>query len=442
MSETVMPFTGVDKARARDFYNKAEIKFNEKNWHEAREALVECLKYDPTNREAIELTATLFLKTKQTKSAMKIIDNYLKVLTPTKEYYFLKAKANLQARELNACKEALDRCFEFKRDYEPGLFLLGDYFYQSGKINEAINIYERLHEKDKNNKDILFSLAVAYHKKNDWDGAIIYCSKLKDLNVDNDSVNQIYKTSLDEKKKGLKHTKNRTFLQNLFAFIYDPETEKQLRIHSEQEWQLKRANQKGYLDEKTGILNFQALQDHFPALASQSYEKNENVFIGFLDINFFKYYNDFYGSHAVGDMVLKAVARLGSDLFPGWFFRRSGDEFVFVHTGTVQSALDKAELFRKTAENQALDKANELIYHADPPLINKATQKPYVIDRKVSISVGLAKYKTDGNDLTTLLQAAEDNFKLSHDTRKNAVVYEGKIVSSGEIPDKPLVGGR
>ena len=440
MTAESIPFTGINKDRAKDFYIAAEIKFNQKNWQDCRQALTECLKYDPTHREAIELAANLFLKTNQPKSTLKVLADYLKILpSPTKEYYFLRAKAYLQEKNQEECKKALDQCFAIKRDYDPALFVLADYFLAAEKPSEAIRIYERLHEKDKSNKDILYSLAAAYFQQKEWDGAIIYSSMLLDAHVDHPEVDKIYRQSLDEKKKGLKHSKNRTFLQNLFAFLYDPETEKQLRIHSEQEWQLKRANQKGYIDEKTGILNFQALIDTFPSIAGHS---DQTVFIGFLDINFFKYYNDFSGSHAVGDMVLKALGKVGSDIFPGQFFRRSGDEFIFIFKGNEREALDKAELFRSTAEDQALLVANELIQSANPSLIDPTTHKSFVIERKISVSVGIAQYDVDGRDLVTVLQAAENNFKISHDGRKNAVVYQGKIVSSGEIPDKPLVGAR
>jgi GGDEF domain-containing protein len=435
-----VPFNGINKDRARDFYITAEIRFNQKNWRDCRLALNECLKYDPTHREAIELAASLFLKINQPHSAHKVLDGYSKILaSPTKEYYLLRAKAHLLQNKLAECKEALDQCFAMKRDYEPALFVLADHSLKSGKSSDAIHIYERLHEKDKSNKDILYSLATAYFHQKEWDGAIIYCSKLLDSNVNHPEVDGIYRKSLEEKKKGLKQSRKRTLIQNLFAFLYDPETEKQLRIHSEQEWQLKRANQKGYLDEKTGILNFQALNDYFPALAGPS---EEPIFVGFLDVNFFKYYNDFSGSHAVGDMVLKAVGKIGTEIFPGWFFRRSGDEFIFVYKGGERATLERAELFRSTVEDHALAYANDLILNAEPPLIDKSTQKPFVIDRKISVSIGIAQYKVDGRDLVTVLQASENNFNISHDGRKNAVVYQGKIVSSGEIPDKPLIGGR
>ena len=440
MSNQDVPYNAINKDRAKDFYVTAEIKFNQKNWPDTRAALTECLKYDPTHREAIELAANLFLKLNQPHSAQKVLEDYSKILaSPTKEYYLLRAKAYLQQNKLLECKEALDQCFSLKRDYDAALFVLADYNLKSNKTSEAIGIYERLHEKDKSNKDILYSLASAYYQQKEWDGAIIYCSKLLDAKVDHPGVDEIYKGSLIEKKKGLKEDKNRTLLQHLFAWLYDPETEKRLKIHSEQEWQLKRANAKGYLDEKTNILNFQALKDYFPALMGSS---EEPIFVGFLDINFFKFFNDFYGSHAVGDMVLKALGKVGTDIFPGWFFRRRGDEFIFVYKGDERSALERAELFRLNAEEQAIVYANEMIQYAEPPLIDKKTMKPYVIERKITTSIGVAQFKKDGRDLTTVLEAAEANFKITHDGQKNAVVYQGKIVSQGVTPDKPLVGGR
>jgi diguanylate cyclase (GGDEF)-like protein len=431
---------GVNKDRAKDFYIQAEIEFNQNNWPASRKALQACLNYDPTYQEAYELACHLYLKVGQAPFALKILEDYAKILpAPTQEFYLLQAKAFLQEKKLDECKAALEECFNFKRDYEPALLILADYYFFSQKYPEAIAIYERMHDKDKGNKDILYSLANAYFKQKEWDGAIIYCSKLLDAKVDHPAVIEIYKKSLEEKKRGLKGDKNRTFLQNLFAFIYDPETEKHLKIHSEQEWKLKKANEKGYLDEKTGILNFQALKDSFPVLAQGSLE---TLFIGFLDINYFKFYNDYYGSHAVGDLVLKALGKVGNEIFPQWFFRRSGDEFIFVFQGEAAAALHKAELFRQTAETQAMAFANEMIQQAEPPLIDKKTQKPYCLDRKITVSIGMAQYNQDGRDLITVLESAEKNFAISHDGRKNAVVFEGKIVSSGEIPDKPIVGAR
>jgi diguanylate cyclase (GGDEF)-like protein len=435
-----VPFNRINKDRAKDFYITAEIKYNQGQWGNCRQALTECLRYDPTHREAIELAACLFLKLKQTLSARKVLDDYKKIMAaPTKEYFLLRAKMELQSGDLLACREALDQCFAIKRDFDQALFVLADFNLRSNRTSDAIAIYERLHEKDKSNKDILYSLASAYFQQRELDGAIIYCSKLIEGGVDHPEVNGIYRRSLEEKKKRLRKDKRRTFFQNLFAFLYDPETEKQLRIHSEQEWELKRANQKGYLDEKTGILNFQALKDYFPALAGSS---DEPVFVGFLDINFFKFFNDFYGSHAVGDVVLKALAKIGSDLFPGWFFRRSGDEFIFVIKGDEPSVLGTAELLRKTAEDQAVSMANEMIATSDSPLVDPSTNKPYHLDRRITVSIGIAHFKGDLKDLIPVLEEAEKNFKITHDTRKNAVVYQARIVSQGPIPEKPLLGVR
>ena len=433
-------FNGINKDRAKDFYIQAEIEYAQNNWSATKKALEACFKNDPTHKEGYELACNLYLKVKQPAVAQGILDDYSKIFaTLTKEYYLLRAKAFLQQNKLVECKSALDSCFTIKRDHEPALMVMADYCLHSHKTSEAIGIYERLHDKDKSNKDLLFSLANAYFKQKEWDGAIIYCSMLLDAMVDHPAVIEIYKKSLGEKKKDLKEHRNRTFLQNIFAFIYDPQTEKYLKIHSLQEWEIKRTNQKGYLDDKTGKLNFSALKDYFPALAQTA---QEPIFVGFLDINYFKFFNDYYGSHAVGDVVLKALGKVGDEIFPRWFFRRSGDEFIFVFKGDERSALEKAELFRQSAENEALVYANDFINSSEPPLIDKKTQKPYVIDRKITVSLGIAQYKKDGLDLVTVLEAAEKNFAISHDGRKNAVVFKEEIVSYGEIPDKPLVGGR
>ena len=96
----------------------------------------------------------------------------------------------------------------------------------------------------------------------------------------------------------------------------------------------------------------------------------------------------------------------------------------------------------KDAENKAISVANELITGGETPLTDPKTHRPLIINRNISVSIGIAQFNKDGQNLFSVLEEAEANFKISHESQKNAVVYQGKIVSSGEIPDKPHVGGR
>ena len=144
----------------------------------------------------------------------------------------------------------------------------------------------------------MYSLANAYCQQKEWDGAIIYCSMLLDAKVNHPDVNRYLKNPW-RKRKNCSRRKKTEPSSKIYSPLSMTPKRRGERIHSEQEWQLERANKKGYVDEKTEILNFQAFKDFFPFLAGSN---ESSIFVGFLDINYFKFYNDFYGSHAMRGM--------------------------------------------------------------------------------------------------------------------------------------------
>ena len=95
-------------------------------------------------------------------------------------------------------------------------------------------------------------------------------------------------------------------------------------------------------DPLTGLLNRRAFDEKLDEEWRRSSRNGSEVAILFIDIDFFKDYNDTYG-HAVGDRCLRLVGRLLSHLFNRAgesVFRYGGEEFVVLLPNTT---LDQAK---------------------------------------------------------------------------------------------------
>jgi diguanylate cyclase (GGDEF)-like protein len=92
-------------------------------------------------------------------------------------------------------------------------------------------------------------------------------------------------------------------------------------------------------DPLTGMLNRRALQDRFAMLRAQGFTT-----LAVLDLDHFKHVNDTHG-HAVGDRVLKAVARVLEADADTLAFRMGGEEFLLLLRG--RDAARRAEKRRQ-----------------------------------------------------------------------------------------------
>ncbi len=146
---------------------------------------------------------------------------------------------------------------------------------------------------------------------------------------------------------------------------------------------------KALRDPLTGLLNRRGLRQQLAVVAQQPRVPDQHVAVLAFDLDDFKPVNDRHG-HAAGDQVLQEVARrlLHACRDSDTVARVGGDEFIVV-LPVVRS--------REEAETIAWRTRQQLM-------------RPISLDTgvvRVGASIGLALLHEDGNDMDTLLQAAD-----------------------------------
>jgi len=100
---------------------------------------------------------------------------------------------------------------------------------------------------------------------------------------------------------------------------------------------------KSETDELTGLANRFGLNHYAVEMFENCIRENKPVSVGFLDIDYFKLYNDNYG-HQEGDHCIKRVARILQTIEePGRILaaRYGGDEFIIVTCGMDQDDVER-----------------------------------------------------------------------------------------------------
>lgn len=140
-------------------------------------------------------------------------------------------------------------------------------------------------------------------------------------------------------------------------------------------------------DELTGVPNRRAVLSRLAPLLAHPNPPTCAMLI--IDIDHFKSINDQHG-HAEGDEALKLVAAvLRHDVHePAFIGRLGGEEFVVVIPGAdFDRAYRMAERFREAV--MAID------------------TRRWLVDRRITVSVGLTLSRTSGDTLSTMLQRAD-----------------------------------
>lgn len=158
-------------------------------------------------------------------------------------------------------------------------------------------------------------------------------------------------------------------------------------------------------DGLTGLYNHRHFQEVLSNELQRAKRHHQSFSLIFLDVDYFKHYNDTNG-HPMGDEVLKTVGHLiktrirNSDM-PA---RYGGEEFIILlPEAPLDAALKLAEDIRKIIEKH--------------PFQNDASQP----NGKLTISLGVAEYPRDGQDVTTLLQHVDEAMYQAKETGKNRV---------------------
>jgi c-di-GMP phosphodiesterase Gmr len=159
-----------------------------------------------------------------------------------------------------------------------------------------------------------------------------------------------------------------------------------------------------YFDELTGLPMRRVIEHRVQSLI-QRYEPGNAFALAFLDIDNFKYINDYYG-HSVGDALLVEVAkRLGLDLRETDMLSRiSGDEFLLLLN--------------------PIDSAEEVVDYIEATL--QRLKAPFFIDGSeifASTSIGVSLFPDHGRSYDALLQNADIAMYRVKNDGKGAVAF-------------------
>lgn len=169
---------------------------------------------------------------------------------------------------------------------------------------------------------------------------------------------------------------------------------------------LKRIKELAYSDELTGLSSRAQLYLSLESLIIDSESKHQVFNLIYLDLDNFKQVNDSLG-HDVGDELLKTIAsRLTNiDADIELSARLGGDEFCII------AKEDKG------AETQVIELAKRCL---------KTISQPVILSGRKFIptcSLGIARYPIDGNNLTSLLKAADTALYSAKEQGKNGYAF-------------------
>ncbi|MDP6705843.1 MAG: EAL domain-containing protein [Alphaproteobacteria bacterium] len=144
-----------------------------------------------------------------------------------------------------------------------------------------------------------------------------------------------------------------------------------------------------HIDNLTGLPNRALLHDRLAHAIDQARRYDERLAVMFVDLDRFKAINDTLG-HASGDKMLRAVAERLTDCLRGsdTVARLGGDEFVAV--------LDKLP-----RDIVAAEIAQKVIARLSEPVSTSG------VEMRVTPSIGIALFPTDGEDATELIRNAD-----------------------------------
>ncbi len=143
-------------------------------------------------------------------------------------------------------------------------------------------------------------------------------------------------------------------------------------------------------DQLTGLPNSRALYLQFEQEANRANRQNSPFCVLMMDLDGFKRINDTYG-HQLGDQFLAGISRVIAAEMRSYDFlaRYGGDEFVAILPGMSRADVDElTERIVRAVENYSLPLRGEQ-------------------NLRVGISIGSARYPTEGTSLDRLLRLAD-----------------------------------
>lgn len=167
------------------------------------------------------------------------------------------------------------------------------------------------------------------------------------------------------------------------------------------------------LDALTGFNNRRQLEERIKQEVSSAKRQKRNLCAIMTDVDFFKSANDTYG-HAVGDLVLKTIARVIKMQLRDYDIagRYGGEEFSIILPYTkLSEAQMVAERLRKAVEKTKID-------------ISKVNSDVTEKNIGVTISLGVAEYSPDDDENSLLQKADKALYKAKENGRNRVEIYE------------------
>ncbi|HSQ88044.1 diguanylate cyclase [Romboutsia sp.] len=158
-------------------------------------------------------------------------------------------------------------------------------------------------------------------------------------------------------------------------------------------------------DELTGLYNHRYFQECLQNNISDSEENNKELSLLFMDIDYFKNYNDING-HQAGDLLLKQIGRiLKNSIRQGDVVARyGGEEFAAILPNTSEEdAIKVGERIRTSIQNTTF-KGQE--------------NQP---DKNITISIGVSSYPRRAINKHQLINTADDALYRAKSFNKNRV---------------------
>lgn len=155
---------------------------------------------------------------------------------------------------------------------------------------------------------------------------------------------------------------------------------------------IKSLNELANMDGLTGLFNHRCFYDYLSQQIEMSKNNGTELSLLFIDIDNFKFYNDFHG-HQMGDEILREISIIMKETVPvgGFIARYGGEEFtVLLPDTSEESAIKTAENLRKTVQEHPF------------------AGQEVLPGKSLTISVGVSTYPSKAKTDAELLRRADE----------------------------------